>query len=382
MSVHSETLLIVDDDEMNRDMLARRLRRRGYQTTTATDGAEACNLVESNPFDLVLLDVEMPVMSGLTVLSRLRERYSAVELPVILVTGRSDSKDVVQGLDLGANDYITKPVDLAVALARIQTQLSHKQAEAALRESEERYTLAVRGANDGLWDWNLRTNEIYFAPRWKLMLGSPENDIADTPEEWFKRVHPEEIDHLKARIAAHLEGQTPHFESEHRMLHSDGTYRWMLSRGLAVRDATGKAYRMAGSQTDISEVELLEKTLHGSIKVLTDVLGLVNPEAFSTASRITLYTKHVSTHLGLRNGWHFEMAAMLSQLGCVVLPTDTLDSVRLGRSLSREQEERLPSHPAMARPGSNTEYSGTGSDCRYGRTAEGILRGSIARASR
>jgi response regulator RpfG family c-di-GMP phosphodiesterase len=98
-----------------------------------------------------------------------------------------------------------------------------------------------------------------------------------------------------------------------------------------------------------SEKELLEKTLQGSVKVLTDVLGLVNPEAFSTASRITLYVKHVSSHFGLSNAWRYEMAAMLSQLGCVVLPTDTLEAVRLRRKLPKDQEVRFAEHPLVAK---------------------------------
>jgi response regulator RpfG family c-di-GMP phosphodiesterase len=98
-----------------------------------------------------------------------------------------------------------------------------------------------------------------------------------------------------------------------------------------------------------SEKDLLEKTLHGSIKMLTDVLALVNPEAFSTASRITLYVKHVSTQLGLKDTWRYEMAAMLSQLGCVVLPNEILEAVRLGQRLSKDQEARFAAHPSVAR---------------------------------
>lgn len=98
-----------------------------------------------------------------------------------------------------------------------------------------------------------------------------------------------------------------------------------------------------------TEKDLLEKTLHGSIKVLTDVLALVNPEAFSTASRITLYVKHVSTHLQLKDSWRYEMAAMLSHLGCVVLPNETLESVRLGHRLTKDQEARFAAHPSIAR---------------------------------
>jgi diguanylate cyclase (GGDEF)-like protein/PAS domain S-box-containing protein len=170
-----------------------------------------------------------------------------------MVTAKNQSEDIVKALNLGANDYLTKPVDLPVALARIGTQLSHKRAQEALRESEERYALAARGANDGLWDWNIQTDRVYFSPRWKGMLGWQENEVGDSPDEWFNRIHDADRERVQEEIAAHRNGSTPHFESEHRMLHKDGTFRWMLSRALAVFDESGKTLRMAGSQTDITE---------------------------------------------------------------------------------------------------------------------------------
>ncbi len=163
MSPSPGTLLVVDDNEMNRDILSRRLRKHGYDVVTAVDGADALAMVDAQEFALVLLDIEMPGLSGLEVLKMLRERRSTIQLPIIMVTARQESADIVNALNCGANDYLTKPVDLAIAVARIQTQLARKQAEAALQESEERYALAAKGANDGLWDWNLRTNEIYFS---------------------------------------------------------------------------------------------------------------------------------------------------------------------------------------------------------------------------
>jgi diguanylate cyclase (GGDEF)-like protein/PAS domain S-box-containing protein len=135
------------------------------------------------------------------------------------------------------------------------------RAERALRESEERYALAARGANDGLWDWNLLTDEIFYSPRWKAMLGFAEDEIGGSPFQWLNRVHPEDVERLKAEIDAHVAGLTPQLEDEHRVFHKDGAYRWVLCRGVAVRDAEGKAYRIAGSLTDITERKLAEEQL-------------------------------------------------------------------------------------------------------------------------
>jgi diguanylate cyclase (GGDEF)-like protein/PAS domain S-box-containing protein len=188
---------------------------------------------------------------------------------------------------MGANDYLTKPIDFPVALARISTQLSHKEAQEALRESEERYALAARGANDGLWDWNLVTNAVYFSPRWKAMLGFNENEIEDRLEHWLGRIHDADRERVKGEIAAHQQGLTPHFESEHRLLHKDGGFRWMLSRGLAVHDATGKASRMAGSQTDITER-----------KVSDPLTGLPNRLLFiDRLGRLIKHSKRRKDHL-------------------------------------------------------------------------------------
>src|SRR5438094_622842 len=253
MNTHKNRLLIVDDNEMNRDMLARRLARKGYEIGLAENAQQLLKRVEQDGVDLVLLDIEMPEISGLDALKILREAYTPIELPVIMVTAKNQSEDIVKALELGANDYLTKPIDFPVAVARIGSQLSHKRAQEALRESEERYALAAQGANDGLWDWNVLTNFVHYSPRWKAMLGCQGGEVGGTPEEWFDRIHDADRERVKQEIAAHQKGLTPHFESEHRMLHKDGSFRWMLSRGLAVRDASGKTLRMAGSQTDITE---------------------------------------------------------------------------------------------------------------------------------
>ena len=287
MNPCTSRLLIVDDNEMNRDMLARRLARKGYEIAVTHSAHDLLERVKLDGTDLVLLDIEMPEVSGLDALKTLREAYSAIELPIIMVTAKNQSEDIVRALDLGANDYLTKPIDFPVALARIGTQLSHKRAQEALKESEERYALAARGSNDGLWDWNLSANVVHFSPRWKAMLGYQEAQIGDRPEEWFERIHDADRERVKEEIAAHQKGLTPHFESEHRVLHKDGSFRWMLSRGVAVHDTSGNPLRMAGSQTDITEG-----------KVSDPLTGLPNRLLFiDRVSRLVKHTKRRKDHL-------------------------------------------------------------------------------------
>ncbi|MFC1853948.1 EAL domain-containing protein [candidate division CSSED10-310 bacterium] len=138
---------------------------------------------------------------------------------------------------------------------------TRKKAAEALRESEERYALAARGANDGLWDWNLKDVEIYFSPRWKSMLGYQEDEISSSPDEWFERAHPDDIARLKTELLAHFHGRSPHFECEYRIKHKDNTYRWVLTKGLAFRNKEGGATRIAGSQTDIHDRKMAEQQL-------------------------------------------------------------------------------------------------------------------------
>jgi diguanylate cyclase (GGDEF)-like protein/PAS domain S-box-containing protein len=184
---------------------------------------------------------------------------------------------------LMANHNLYLPVGLPM-LAMLLTSVvcvGYRQLRDAfsLSIAEERYALAVRGANDGVWDWNLLTDEIYFAPRWKSMLGYEENEVGSSPDDWFSRVHADDVEGVRRKLNDHLEGREAHFEYEYRMAHKDGTYRWMLSRALKVVGANGKPSRMAGSQTDVTDRRIAEEKLVR--KALYDELtGLPNRALF------------------------------------------------------------------------------------------------------
>jgi len=159
-----------------------------------------------------------------------------------------------------------------------------------LKESEERYALATQGSNDGIWDWDLRANKVYYSARWKQMIGYDNNEIGTTSDDWFKLVHPDDVDNLKNTIIAHVKEPSINIETEYRIKHKDGIYLWMLCRGLAIRDQEGKAIRMAGSQTDITlrkqtEEQLIFDAFHDGLT------GLANRALFMDRLNISFARK-------------------------------------------------------------------------------------------
>ncbi len=157
---HGKRLLVVDDNEDNRDMLARRLRKRGFEVETAEDGLIALEMIDSSPFDLVLLDIMMPGMSGIEVLAKLRETYPRAELPILMATAKSESTDMVEALKLGANDYVTKPIDFPVAMARIHAHLQTRQQAPSLPAPAMHLPADGRATPGSILDGRYQVEEI------------------------------------------------------------------------------------------------------------------------------------------------------------------------------------------------------------------------------
>lgn len=149
-----------------------------------------------------------------------------------------------------------------------------------LRQSEERWQLALKGNNDGLWDWNVAAGEIFYSSRWKEILGYDADEISHDKHEWESRLHPEDRDRVLQETQAHLDQKTPFFTEEYRLRCKDGSYKWILDRGQALWNADGKPIRMVGSHTDISDRKRNENTIQQQEQFLRSIYNGIDAGIF------------------------------------------------------------------------------------------------------
>jgi PAS domain S-box-containing protein len=173
-----------------------------------------------------------------------------------------------------------------------------KNTTQALSQSEQRWELAMSSVNDGIWDWNPQSGEVYFSKRWKSMLGYEENEIGSNVQEWILRVHPQDMDRTMAEVQRHLRGETDFYQSEHRMRCKNGDYKWILDRGRAYIDAQGKPIRMLGSHSDITERRSTQARVREHAAQLNAIFEL-SPDGFVTfdADRCVKYVNPAFTTL-------------------------------------------------------------------------------------
>ncbi|MEL7038850.1 MAG: PAS domain S-box protein [Cyanobacteria bacterium J06592_8] len=308
------TIICVDDERVVlislRDQLLPYLGEK-YTLELAESGEEALEIVEELKQEqveipLIISDLIMPSMMGDELLRYIHERSHKTRK--VLLTGQASAEAIGNAVN-SANlyRYIAKPwseTDLCLtvtgalksyqrdkqlseqnaALHKINQELEQlnacleqkvaertweleeknrllKREEEQLRKSEERWQLALRGSNDGIWDWNLKTDETFYSTRWKEMLGYEEDEIGNTLDEWSDRVHPDDLPLTLAAIEDHTRHQTTYFTVEFRMRCKNGQYKWILSRGQALFDDQGNAIRFAGSHADISDRKRAEEAL-------------------------------------------------------------------------------------------------------------------------
>ena len=280
-AAHPIQIMLIEESEEDALLVQQLLgltRRFFHKVIRCASLSQALERLPRARPQVILTDLNLPDSHGYDTFRQVIEH--APDIPIVLMTNLDNEHLAQQAIRNGAQDYLLKTELSGQLLARaIRYAIQRKHSEDALRESRERYMLAVEGIADGLWDWNLKTNRIYFSTRWRAMLGYDDSEIRGHPDEWLQRIHNEDLAQFRVALAAHVQGYSQHFECEYRIQHKDGAYRWVLARGLAVRDSAGKAYRMAGSQTDITARKRTDEQLQ--FDALHDTLtGLTNRALF------------------------------------------------------------------------------------------------------
>lgn len=266
-------VLIVEDSEDDATLLALELRRGGFELThervdRAADMREA---LSRQTWDVVISGFSMPHFGAFEALEIAKAHDP--DLPFIIVSGTIGEDVAVEAMRVGASDYVMKG-NLARLIPAIQRELrdaeqrrTGRAAQAALVESEQRYALVEEAVDDGLWDWNILTGEDFVSPRWKGILGFAEDELENVDSIFFERLHPDDKARVTEAHRAHIEDDQ-NYLCVFRLKHRDGTYRWILSRGRAIRDDAGQAVRMVGSITDITERKLSEEKLREGTELL------------------------------------------------------------------------------------------------------------------
>ena len=219
---------------------------------------------------LWLIVGELRLRCTVHALAREAQRLAGAEHAQSATTG--DPARLLDGLQDALRRRLANERELLV-----EESQRRERTEEELRETKERYTLAVSGANDGMWEWNLKTDVAYFSARWKSMLGFDENEIGTGIDEWRNRIHPQDRERVEYELDAHLAGRSDRFEYEHRLQQKDGSWRWVLTRAAAVRHASGKAYRLVGLNTDIHARKQVQEVL---IELADGFNGLQGTQAF------------------------------------------------------------------------------------------------------
>jgi PAS domain S-box-containing protein len=230
-------ILVVDDNAMNRDMLSRRLERKGYRVGVAESGEIALRALSAQPFDAVLLDWMMPGMSGIEVLKEIRARWSAIELPVIMATAKSEAEDVLEALRADANDYVTKPLNFEVVHARLRTHLNLVEAHRELRASERRFRALLENTGDMIVQFRPSGEVTYVSPAVRTLLGlEPDAFSARSFHDWL---HPIDRRALEDRQAQRGGAMPPSYTFIARMTRHDQGYIWVETSCRVLEDEAG-----------------------------------------------------------------------------------------------------------------------------------------------
>ncbi len=233
---------------------AKRIPATNWMIVSALPTAEAFAPIREMQLRILWSTTLFTVILGSIIWWLLRRELSPIFTTIKKLTGLTNSETHHELLPETNHGEIG---DLIKAFNHLLSTLHDR--ESALAESEFRWKFAIEAAGDGLWDWDISNNHVFFSKTWKQMLGYEENDISNNLDEWKRILHPDDFARTMAAVQDHLDGKTPSYINEHRLLCKDGSYKWILDRGLVVsRDAQGKPLRAIGTHTDITERKQME----------------------------------------------------------------------------------------------------------------------------
>jgi diguanylate cyclase (GGDEF)-like protein/PAS domain S-box-containing protein len=274
-------VLVADDDGTTRMSLVRALESENYNVIEAGDGMEAINLCERFRPDIVLMDIIMPKIDGLTTCSRLRKTQDFDRVPVLMITSIEDDKAVKQAFESGADEYITKPVNLSVLLHRVSYLLRARRMDKALRENEKRYRLLADNTADIINQTTLAGIIQYVSPSHKTVLGYEPEDVLGRFAMDF--VHPDDSKSVVDVVKKAIESQTPG-KVEFRIRHAEGRYLWLETIGNLLFDECGQITGMVTSSRDITERKKIEEQLK-YLSLNDPLTGLHNRSYFEEEMR-------------------------------------------------------------------------------------------------
>lgn len=282
------SVLYLDDESINLRLFNLSFKH-DYSVTTSNSGEEALDIIKTNSFDIIISDQRMPGISGTEFMSEAKK--TSPNTKFILLTGYTDIEALERAInEVGIWQYVKKPwepshlkiiIDNAFSSLIVENQ--NKVITEALERSEKRLNLAMEGTNAGVWDWNLATNQVYFSPTWKNMLGYEEHELENNLKTWENLLHPDDLQGAFNQLDNYFDGTSKKYELEFRLKHKKGHYVHILSRASGTKNKDGKFERLTGTHIDLSEkykiqneVKKLNEELEERVERRTQALKLLN----------------------------------------------------------------------------------------------------------
>ncbi len=315
-------ILYVDDESINLRLFKISFKDN-CDITTSQSGEDGLKLLEENHhFDIIISDQRMPGMNGTQFM--IEAKKILPQSKYILLTGYTDIEALERAInDVGLWQYVKKPWEpsnlkfiIENAFSSLKTEKENKIISSALKQSEERLNLALTGTNVGVWDWNLKTSQIYFSPTWKEMLGYEIDELDNHIKTLESLIHPEDYEKTITHLNRYTKGVTNKYEIEYRIKHKNGDYIHILSRGRGIKNNQGEFDRITGTNIDLTEkykadqqIKELNEALEERVERRTNALKLLNIQLIQRNKFEHLISKISSGLIGIQ---HNEINAQLS----------------------------------------------------------------------